>query len=123
MSHELIAQLNDQLRNSLDYSEGFVVKGGVVAWTVGVGDLVNDEAEAIAFLEAIKTTPIDEEDDPYGERDFGVIMFKDVKVFWKIDYYQKPVDGDFEVHQCGANHPESAESTDRVLTIKLADEY
>ena len=56
-----------------------------------------------------------EDNDPYGEHDFGAIEILGVgKVFWKIDYYD---DSDMEF---GAEDKETAY---RVLVIMLADDY
>jgi len=57
-----------------------------------------------------------EDNDPYGEHDFGSINYDGHKVFWKIDYYDKTM-------QCGSPDPSNAALTTRVLTIMLAQEY
>ena len=56
--------------------------------------------------------------DPYGEHDFGSLEIAGHKLFWKIDYFRKG-----RAFQAGAETPEDAASTDRVLTIMLAEEY
>jgi Protein of unknown function (DUF3768) len=58
----------------------------------------------------------DEDNDPHGEHDFGLIEDGDVRYFWKIDYY----DTDMELML-----PDPADSsvTTRVLTVMLSDEY
>ena len=43
-------------------------------------------------------------------------MFDGVKVFWKIDYYDKTMKN-------GSNDPSNEELTTRVLTIMKAEEY
>jgi hypothetical protein len=40
------------------------------------------------------------------------------KFFWKIECYEKGSD-----YTAGAETPENSETTDRVLTIMLAEEY
>jgi len=54
--------------------------------------------------------------DPYGEHDFGSLMFQDHQIFWKIDYY----DLDFTIH---SPDPADETVTARVLTVMLAEEY
>ena len=48
----------------------------------------------------------DEDNDPYGEHDFGALEFRGQKLFWKIDDYT-----------------EQPEPYRHVLTVMLADEY
>ena len=55
--------------------------------------------------------------DPYGEHDFGSVEVDGIKVFWKIDYYDK-ANPDY-----GSDEPENPEATDRVLLVMLAEEY
>ena len=57
-----------------------------------------------------------EDNDPYGERDFGVIKLNGNTFFWKFDYY----DVDLQMH---SPDPSDATVTTRVLTVMLADEY
>ena len=60
---------------------------------------------------------LSEDNDPYGEHDFGSIELDGENLFWKIDYYSK-VDPDL-----GADDPSDPATTERVLTIVLAEEY
>jgi Protein of unknown function (DUF3768) len=57
-----------------------------------------------------------EENDPYGEHDFGAVEFEDKKYFWKIDYF---ADSSYEY---GTEDPGSP-STRRVLTVMHSSEY
>jgi major membrane immunogen (membrane-anchored lipoprotein) len=57
-----------------------------------------------------------EDNDPYGEHDFGAVTVKDEKYFWKIDYYDKEAD----FHSSDASREDL---TRRVLTVTRADEY
>ena len=57
-----------------------------------------------------------EENDPYGEHDFGVFNIFGHKFFWKIDYYDKEL-------RYGSEDPLNPDITERVLTIMLASEY
>ena len=58
-----------------------------------------------------------EENDPYGEHDFGTIDHPVAgKVFWKIDYFN--VD-----YSMGSEDPADPDKTRRVLTVLLAEEW
>ena len=63
-----------------------------------------------------RRTSVRLDNDPYQEHDFGVTL-DDRKLFWKIDYFDKR-DPDL-----GAENPADAETTERVLTLMLAEEY
>ena len=58
----------------------------------------------------------DEDNDPYGEHDFGALEVEGERLFFKIDYYD---------HDLSAHSPDPADPsvTKRLLTIMLADEY
>jgi len=57
-----------------------------------------------------------EDNDPWGEHDFGAIELDGKKLFWKID----PYDLALKAHSPNAANPAV---THRVLTIMLASEY
>ena len=57
-----------------------------------------------------------EDNDPYGEHDFGAIDHNGQKIYWKIDYY----DSDLKY---GSENPADPCQTARVITIMLANEY
>ena len=102
-----IRELNDALRTTL--------VGGEITLTQGVAML---DAEIIQAITVALQTYDDftDDNDPYGEHDFGVISVKGHEVIFKIDYY----DTDLKFHSPDAADPET---TIRVLTIMLADEY
>lgn len=106
-----IAALNDRLRTTLSPAYGRVFQ------TSGVADLPPETlGRVLAAVRAFSAfTP---GNDPYGEHDFGSVEVDSIKVFWKIDCYQKGTDFLY-----GAETPEDAATTDRVLTIMLAEEY
>ena len=55
-----------------------------------------------------------ESNDPYGERDFGSLLWEGVRVLWKIDYY------DPTLHfYCDPLSPRCK----RVMTVMLARDY
>ncbi|MGS2723953.1 DUF3768 domain-containing protein [Porticoccus sp. GXU_MW_L64] len=57
-----------------------------------------------------------EDNDPYGEHDFGSFVYKGDKIFWKIDYYDV-------LYQFGSENISDPKQTRRVLTVMLASEY
>jgi hypothetical protein len=95
-----IAQLNDEYRQGTH----FLVTPGVQALEDFLG-LVQAVREYADF---------DEDNDPYGEHDFGSLEWAVDKVFWKIDYYDKLLEG-----WCDPLSPDCK----RVLTVMLAEEY
>jgi hypothetical protein len=103
-----IAELNDQLR------ETFLT--GRVMLTSGIAALQDDvREEAISQVRCF--SDFTEDNDPYGEHDFGLIEVNGVgKIFWKISYY----DQDYQFH---SPDPADPKLTRRVLTIMLAEEY
>ncbi len=90
------------------------------AWftTHGVAALVGDDPERRRELvEAVQDfADFSEDNDPYGERDFGAFTLWGERLFWKIDYYHPERDEHSPVKW-------SAELTRRVLTLLLASEY
>lgn len=110
MNTNKIAELNDNLReNLLSPSKNKVVL------TVGVSNL--PLIEQMLLLKKVKDfndfTP---DNDPYGEHDFGKIVYNDTNYFWKIDYYDNNC-------EFGSEDPSNPDITTRVLTIMRADEY
>lgn len=73
-----VAELNDQFRKT------FI--GGRVTITDGVDALSDDDREQLFNLVKNFDT-FTEDNDPYGEHDFGAITFKNEMYFFKIDYY------------------------------------
>ena len=102
-----IAGLNDELRRT--------GRGGRAMMTAGVAAL--PEAEQGAILAAVRaSTAFDPDNDPYGEHDFGAVEIGAVRVFWKIDAYDRDL-------RFGSPDPADPVVTARVLTIMLAEEY
>lgn len=97
-----IAKLNDKFRSTcLD-----------VFYTDGVRNEIMDLIGLSQSVESFNS--FTEDNDPYGEHDFGSLKFEGQKIFWKIDYYDRelkywcdPLD-----NMCR-----------RVLTVMLAEEY
>ena len=102
-----IQELNDQLRTTLS--------GGRVLLTSGAA--VKGEESIQAIIKAVQEfNNFTEDNDPYGEHDFGAVVVDAIQYFWKIDYY----DNDMVYHSPDAANPEV---TIRVLTIMRAEEY
>jgi Protein of unknown function (DUF3768) len=70
-----------------------------------------------ALLAAVRSfSDFNEDNDPYGEHDFGTVEFQGKKYFWKLDYYAD------DSYEYGAEDP-SSPSTRRVLTVMHSSEY
>jgi hypothetical protein len=105
---EKIAKLNDKLRRTL--------QGGEVVFTSGLSAIAFFNQKDIILQKVAECDYFTEDNDPYGERDFGVIYWLKRKLFWKIDYY----DLDMLYH---SDNPADPAKTRRVLTVMLAEEY
>jgi hypothetical protein len=97
-----IAALNDEHRRNMT---GCTVTRGVTALV----DIVND-----IFIRVRDFTDFTEDNDPYGEHDFGSFEILEHRIFWKIDYCDQELQG-----WCDPLDPDCS----RVLTIMLAEEY
>lgn len=95
-----IAELNDKFR-----------KVETMSVTQGIFNL----KDVLGLIRAVRSFDnFNEDNDPYGEHDFGSLEWEDNKVFWKIDYY----DTAFKMW-CDPLSPDC----ERVLTVMLAEEY
>jgi hypothetical protein len=104
---EVIRLLNDQLRR--DFSRGIAVM------TPGIAALGSDAAEHIINRIAI-FDDFSDDNDPYGEHDFGSFKTDGHTIFFKLDYYDKTL-------SAGSPNPADPAVTTRVITIMLAEEY
>ena len=96
-----IAKLNDEFRRS----------GFGITVTSGVQVLENLHL----LIDEIRSySEFNENNDPYGEHDFGTVHWYGEKVFWKIDYYDQDL-----TYGRDPLEPDCR----RVLTIMLASEY
>ena len=98
-----IAALNDAARTN---AANYVATRGIVS--------LEPEVISDIFIGVQEFEAFNEDNDPYGEHDFGALSVAGHRVFWKIDYYTQdlssgcdPLDSDCR----------------RVLTIMLAKEY
>ena len=107
-----MAALNDALRHDPGTGEH-----GRIMMTRGVSELgIAFTMQALAQLEVFADFTRD--NDPWSEHDFGAFEVDGHKLFWKVDYFEKGTG-----YMAGAETPENPMTTDRVLTIMLAEEY
>lgn len=117
---KLIALQNDVFRTSSVNPEARLQKyqmglDGQTLTTQGIRAL--SAFDMLDVLEKVATFDVfTEENDPYGEHNFGSFDHRGTNIFWRIDYY----DNDFK---CGSEKPSDPKQTKRVLTIMLASEY
>lgn len=102
-----IRQLNDTFRSTL--------KGGRVFITEAVTAL--DDITQTRLLNLVRSFDnFTEDNDPYGEHDFGSIDFEAEMYYFKIDYYDAAM-------QYGSEDPSDPSVTTRVLTVMHSSEY
>ena len=102
-----IATLNDNFRKS------FI--GGQVLLTAGIAAMSSeDKANIVSMVQNFND--FTEDNDVYGERDFGSFDYKGEKILWKIDYYDLN-------HKYMSEDPSNPDITNRVLTIMTVYEY
>jgi hypothetical protein len=102
-----IRDLNDAFRRDMTSGQWMLTRGVADKGAEFV-------AEAVRLVRSFDS--FTEENDPYGEHDFGSFDFSGERLFWKIDYYDPTL-------SWGSDAPECAEATSRVLTLMLASEY
>ncbi len=109
-----ITQQNDLFRTDPYVAADQGIRGRIVI-TSGVQAF--DDSERIAILRrVIRFNHFTEDNDPYGEHDFGSFEYKGRRFFWKIDYY----DTDYKF---GSPDQSDRTVTARALTVMLASEY
>lgn len=102
-----IALQNDNFRKHLSQ--------GTLVLTQGIRSNTKEDLEAI-ITKVRNFDTFDENNDPYGERDFGAFDYKGRRIFWKIDYY----DQEFLYLSPDVSNPRL---TNKVLTVMYAEEY
>lgn len=102
-----IATLNDTFRKTFTC--------GQVLLTAGIDSMSMDD-KANILSKVRNFNDFTEDNDPYGEHDFGSFDYKGNKIFFKIDYY----DLNYEFM---SKNPANPDITNRVLSIMLAEEY
>lgn len=102
-----IATLNDNFRKS------FI--GGQVLLTAGIAAMSSEDKSNIVSM-VRNFNDFTEDNNVYGERDFGSFDYKGEKILWKIDYYDLN-------HKYMSEDPSNPDITNRVLTIMTVYEY
>lgn len=104
-----IAELNDRFRKDpARYGKAYTTDG-----VAALGpEFVTRAFAAVAAFQAFNA-----DNDPWGEHDFGAIEIDGEKLFWKVEHFDKR-DPDF-----GAEDPSNPETTERILTLMLPEEY
>lgn len=97
-----IAKKNDEMGRSMT---GCTVTRGIAELTPIMNDI---------FVRVRDFKEFTEDNDPYGEHDFGAFEILGIKVFWKIDYYDEELKAWCDPLDLKCR---------RQLTIMRADEY
>jgi hypothetical protein len=103
-----IQELNDLARTAMGVASRLVQTAGINALAPDTQSAIREKVE--------KYNDFTPNNDPYAEHDFGSFTYLDLKIFWKIDYYDKSLEN-------GSEDPSDPRQTTRVLTIMLAEEY
>ena len=98
-----IARLNDGAR---DNAVHYIATRGILS--------LDPEVISKIYNSVQNFKDFTEDNDPYGEHDFGSLVFENKKIFWKIDYCDKELR-----LWCDPLSPDCR----RILTIILAEEY
>ena len=107
MNAHTIAALNDALRRTL--------QGGRVVMTARVAALPPEQK--LVILQRVRMfNHFTEENDPYGEHDFGAFKVDGERYLFKIDYYDLTL-------TMGSEDPADPDKTLRVLTVMFGSEY
>jgi hypothetical protein len=109
-----LSTFNDAFRTQCSLI-GSAIADGTLVITCGVAARGNDFIDR-AVHAVQEYSAFGEDNDPYGEHDFGSFDLDGENLFWKIDNYDPLFDG-------RSRDPADAAVTRRVLTILLAEEY
>lgn len=102
-----VARFNDAFRRNLSTGK-LVATAGVMA--------LGEELLPVVLLAVQAFSNFNVDNDPHGEHDFGAIELGDIRLFWKIDCYDRDM-------RFGSADPSDPDVTTRVLTVMLAEEY
>lgn len=106
--NQRIRELNDRLRTEGQGQGSIMLTTGIQAHG---GEFASQAIQVVREFDDFS-----DENDPWGEHDFGAVEVAGEKVFFKIDYYDLSLEH-------GSENPANEEETHRVLTIMLASEY
>ena len=111
-NHERVAELNDMFRKTVFRKS---TDTGTVLLSQGFQALpIFTQLPIFVKICMLGNDEFEEENNPYGEHDFGAIEMEGGKIFWKIDYYKN---SDMEYGT------DDKENCYRLLTLMLAEEY
>ncbi len=106
--HLRIRDLNDRFRRE---GQG----NGTILVTRGIKDYGDDFV--LKVVDGVRSfDAFSQDNDPWGEHDFGAVDIEGQRVFFKIDYYNPDC-------TAGSENPANEGITHRVLTIMLPSEY
>jgi hypothetical protein len=103
-----IRALNDKFRREGSTEQSLVVTSGIIA--------LGPEFMVAAILAIQAYNAFSDDNDPWGEHDFGKVAVAGQSVFWKIDYFNLDL-------TAGSENPGNELVTRRVLTVMLPEEY
>lgn len=103
-----VRELNDRFRTKGEGNGSIMITSGIQEMGAG---FVMKAVEAVRAFDTFT-----EENDPWGEHEFGAIDLDGQRLLWKIDYYDLGL-------TMGSPNPANEAVTKRVLTILLASEY
>ena len=104
----IIAQINDHFRRG-DNSLGH--------WTLEASVEAMPQDKKQALIQAVRNYDnFTQDNDPYGEHDFGIIHQEGTEYFWLIDCYDQD-------RRYLATDPSDIQATTRVLVLTKAEEY
>ena len=103
-----IAELNDLCRTAMGVAGRLYITEGIASLPSAARSAIREQVETYSAFS--------DDNNPYGERDFGAFDHDGQRVFWKIDYYDRTL-------TAGSEDPSDPAQTVRVLTIMLASEY
>lgn len=103
-----IARLNDAFRQAIG-------QGGRIYVTPGIQALqLEDQLQVFSLVKTFND--FSEDNDPYGEHDFGAFEYNGDRILWKIDYYDPHMEH-------GSEDPTDPQKTARVMTVMMGWEY
>lgn len=103
-----VQELNDTLRMHGRGAGHIVITRGVNLFGAAAVDAIVGQLRSFSAFTA--------DNDPFGEHDMGTLEWRGIKLFWKIDYYDRRL-------QSASPDPADPSMTMRVLTVMLATEY